>query len=107
MAYFQKTSAKNKQGYKWKCTEEGPRNPATGKRTQITRRADTKKEALEKVKIALRELEMNNGLAYDKNMLLHEFLVDWLETYKKKSVKANTFKLHHKNVHKNIIPMIG
>ena len=45
MAYFQKVPAKNKQGYKWKCTEEGPRNPATGKRTQITRRADTKKEA--------------------------------------------------------------
>lgn len=43
MAYFQKTPSKNKQGYKWKCTEEGPRNPATGKRTQITRRADTKK----------------------------------------------------------------
>lgn len=50
---------------------------------------------------------MNNGQAYDKNMLLHEFLVDWLETYKKKSVKANTFKLHYKNVHKNIIPLIG
>ncbi|MCM3168990.1 tyrosine-type recombinase/integrase [Peribacillus frigoritolerans] len=107
MAYFQKVPAKNKQGYKWKCTEEGPRNPATGKRTQITRRADTKKEAAFKVEEALKEIRIYNGQAYNKDILFKDYLPDWLATYKKNAVKENTYKLHERNVQKKILPLIG
>ncbi|MFJ8243728.1 phage integrase SAM-like domain-containing protein [Peribacillus asahii] len=107
MAYFQKVLAKNKQGYNWKCTEEGPRNPTTGKRTQITRRAATKKEAAEKVAIALKEIQLNNGQTFDKKALLIDYLPKWLENYKRHTVKENTFKMHERNVYKKIIPLIG
>ncbi|GAB6254495.1 tyrosine-type recombinase/integrase [Peribacillus sp. N1] len=107
MAYFQKVPAKNKQGYKWKCTEEGPLNPATGKRTQITRRADTKKEASFKVEEALKEIRIYNGQAYNKDILFNDYLPDWLATYKKNAVKENTYKLHERNVQKKILPLIG
>lgn len=43
MAYIQKFPAKNKQGHKWKVTEDAPPHPITDKRRQFTRRADTKK----------------------------------------------------------------
>lgn len=56
MAYFQKIKANNKQGYKWRCVKDGPPDPVTGERKQISRRADTKKEAEAKVDDALRKL---------------------------------------------------
>ncbi|MGE7185337.1 hypothetical protein ACQKKK_15415 [Peribacillus sp. NPDC006672] len=99
MAYYQKLPAKNKQGYKWKCTD-GPRNPATGKRTQIIRRADTKKEAAFKVQEALKDININNGQAYNKDILFKDYLLDWLITYKKNAVKENTYRLHERNVQK-------
>ncbi|MGG1635102.1 Arm DNA-binding domain-containing protein [Paenibacillus sp. NRS-1760] len=49
MASFTKVKAKNKQGYKWICVADGPPDPITGERRQISRRADTKKEAKERV----------------------------------------------------------
>lgn len=55
MAYFKKVSAKNKQGYRWKCTKDAPPHPVTGKRRQVTRRADTKNEAEEKVDTAIKK----------------------------------------------------
>ena len=37
----------------WRCTGEGPRNPSTGKRRQITRRGKSKSEARERVEKAI------------------------------------------------------
>jgi hypothetical protein len=56
LAYFRKIPAKNKQGYKWICVKDAPPDPVTGERRQISRRADSKKEAEAKVDEALRKL---------------------------------------------------
>ncbi|UKJ47311.1 MULTISPECIES: hypothetical protein [Lysinibacillus] len=41
----------------WRCTGEGPRNPTTGKRRQITRRGKSKGEARKRVEKAIAELK--------------------------------------------------
>ncbi|MFJ8266579.1 hypothetical protein [Peribacillus asahii] len=48
MAYFQKVLAKNKQGYNWKCTEEGPRNLTTGNERKLLGGLLPKKKLLKK-----------------------------------------------------------
>ncbi|WP_154318747.1 tyrosine-type recombinase/integrase [Metabacillus idriensis] len=107
MAYFQKVPAKNKQGYKWKCTEDAPRDPVTGERRQITRRGDTKKEASEKVQLALKELEQNNYLSLDNKVTFKDFLPDWLDTYKKGKVKPSTYESHKRNISTHLLANFG
>lgn len=109
MACF-KVPAKNKQGYKWKCTEDGPRDPVTGKRRQITRRADTKKEAQANVDKAIEEMKTkdSNGLSAD----LEEITVDglfsrWFELTMKRKVKETTFKEYNNAYRRRIQSVLG
>jgi len=97
MGYFQKVKAKNKQGYKWKYTEEGPRDPITGKRRQLTRRADTKKGAKEKAEHAIKEIKDNMGRSLDRNITFQEFAAAWFESYKKRN-KISTVNVRRKNL---------
>lgn len=39
------------KGKKWVCVTDGPRDPVTGKRRQISRRGKTKSEATKKYKM--------------------------------------------------------
>ncbi|MGG4155725.1 tyrosine-type recombinase/integrase [Peribacillus muralis] len=56
---------------------------------------------------ALKDIIINNGQAYNKDILFKDYLPDWLVTYKKNAVKENTFKLHERNVQKKLLPLIG
>lgn len=110
MAYFQKVPAKNKQGYRWKCTEDAPPHPVTGKRRQVTRRADTKKEAEKKVTEAIEQIikmdrgELNEGL---QHMTVHELFEKWFEMKMKRKLKETTFKEYTNAANHRIIPVLG
>lgn len=72
----------------WRCTGEGPRNPSTGKRRQITRRGKSKGEAREKVEKAIAELK--KAYSFDAKITFDEFSQDWLKLYRMKGNKETT-----------------
>ncbi|WP_339271656.1 tyrosine-type recombinase/integrase [Paenibacillus sp. FSL K6-1330] len=93
MASYTKIPANNKQGYKWICTLEGPQDPVTGKRKQIPRRGDTKKEAYARAQKVLDDLK-NHGIDEKKvrKMTFEDVAEDWLKTYSKRKVKRRTVR---------------
>ncbi|WP_375200627.1 tyrosine-type recombinase/integrase [Bacillus sp. RS11] len=72
----------------WRCTGEGPRNPSTGKRRQITRRGKSKSEARERVEKAITELK--KAYTFDTKITFEEFSQDWLKLYRMKGNKETT-----------------
>ncbi|MEY9972313.1 integrase [Lysinibacillus sp. RC46] len=72
----------------WRCTGEGPRNPSTGKRRQITRRGKSKGEARERVEKAIAELK--KAYTFDAKITFDEFSQDWLKLYRMKGNKETT-----------------
>lgn len=99
MASFSQVPAKNKQGYKWICTKDGPPDPVTGKRNQIARRADTKKEAearVDKVLRALKEDGINEKKV--KGLPFYKVADEWHEAYKRTGVKKNTIRLRRDSI---------
>ncbi len=80
--YFEKIDANNKQGYKYICIGDGPPDPVTGKRTQIKRRGDTKKEASARVKQAV-DLLKERGINEKKlkSITFEMVAQEWLEEY--------------------------
>ncbi|OAH53126.1 integrase [Domibacillus aminovorans] len=94
MAYVKKIKAKNKQGYKWLCVADGPTDPVTGKRKQISRRADKKQDAIDLVEEAIRKLS-EDGIDEKKirNLPFEKVAKEWLETYAKGKVKENTVRI--------------
>ncbi|AZS15316.1 tyrosine-type recombinase/integrase [Paenibacillus lutimineralis] len=93
MASYTKVPAKNKQGYKYVCVIEGPSDPITGKRKQISRRGVTQKEALKRAEAALEKL-LNQAEA-DKNkkpLTFEEVANDWHATFSKRKIKPATKK---------------
>lgn len=72
----------------WRCTGEGPCNPSTGKRRQITRRGKSKGEARERVEKAIAELK--KAYAFDAKITFDEFSQDWLKLYRMKGNKETT-----------------
>lgn len=105
--YFRKVDAKNKKGYTWSFTLDIGKDPATGKRKQLTRRGfETQKEA-EKVCNELIN-QMNKGISVNpKEQSLKGFLTDWLENSAKLKVKDTTFKNYKRAIDSRIIPAIG
>ncbi|MEF7494386.1 site-specific integrase [Lysinibacillus sphaericus] len=72
----------------WRCTGEGPRNPSTGKRRQITRRGKSKGEARKRVEKAIAELK--KAYTFDAKITFDEFSQDWLKLYRMKGNKETT-----------------
>ncbi|USK44617.1 tyrosine-type recombinase/integrase [Cytobacillus oceanisediminis] len=99
MAYFRKIPSNNKQGYKWQCVADGPPDPVTGKRQQISRRADTKKEAEKKVTAAIRKLQ-EDGIDEKKvrKLPFEEVAWEWLCIYAKSKVKSSTVRVREKEI---------
>lgn len=91
MAYFYKVTSNNKQGYKWVCVGDAPPDPYTGKRKQISRRADTKKEAEKRVNKVISDLT-SYGIDAQKNKKLTFEMVanEWLSIYSKGKIKQRT-----------------
>ncbi|MEY9095370.1 tyrosine-type recombinase/integrase [Paenibacillus sp. RC84] len=99
MPSFQKVAAKNKQGYKWVCTVDAPPDPITGKRKQIARRGDTKKEAENRANKALEDqLEFGIDAKASKNMPFEKIAWEWLEIYAKGPVKESTVRVRSKEI---------
>ena len=99
MAYFRKIPAKNKQGYKWICVKDAPPDPVTGERRQISRRADSKKEAEAKVDEALRKLS-EHGIDEKrvKNLPFEKVAWEWLDVYSRGNRKASTVRVRTKEI---------
>lgn len=91
---------KTKSGQvRWMCIEDGPRDPATGKRKQIRRRGKTKGEAKKRVQDAIRVLEedmvdLNTG----KRIPFEDAAKHWLEVYTLTGVKRSTVRIREKEV---------
>lgn len=90
---FKKVLAKNKQGYKWECVKDGPLDAATGKRKQVRRRADTKREAEANVDTAIALLSKGIHEKQADRITFEEVGWEWYETYSKSGVKRNTLRL--------------
>lgn len=99
VASYTKIPANNKQGYKWICTIEGPPDPVTGKRNQIPRRGDTKKEAEQRCLDVLNKL-LNHGIDSKKvkKLPLEDVAWDWHRTYANGKVKASTVRVRGKEI---------
>lgn len=99
MASYTKIPAKNKQGYKYDCRIQGSPDPITGERKQISRRGDTKKEALDRAEKALVSME---GLSLnDKDLQKIKFgklAAEWLEIYSLTNVKKSTIRVRSKEI---------
>ncbi|WP_432355263.1 tyrosine-type recombinase/integrase [Sporosarcina sp. A2] len=80
------------RGKKWVCVADGPKDPVTGERNQVSRRAKTKAMAMEKVRVAIDQLKktgINQKLV--KNIKFSELATLWLEDYKLTGIKNSTF----------------
>ncbi|OES44632.1 tyrosine-type recombinase/integrase [Domibacillus iocasae] len=99
MASVKKIKANNKQGYKWLCVADGPLDPVTGKRKQISRRADKKQDAIDLVEKAIRILK-EDGIDEKaiRNLPFEKVAWEWLETYAKGKVKESTVLLRHHQI---------
>ncbi|AZK46409.1 tyrosine-type recombinase/integrase [Paenibacillus lentus] len=97
-ASYKKIPAKNKQGYKWICTLEGPPDPVTGKRKQIPRRGDTQKEAYDRAKAELKKLKEGIDTKKIKKLTFEVVAWEWLKTYSKGKVKPGTIRIKEKEI---------
>ncbi|SEA52591.1 Site-specific recombinase XerD [Thalassobacillus cyri] len=84
---------------RWECVSDGPRDPVTGKRKQITRRAIKQKDAKKKVLQAIHELE-RYGHDYQKSgqMTFDELAHTWYEMYKVTGKKDSTLLRCRKDI---------
>lgn len=92
MAHFTKIKANNKQGFKWLCVMEGPPDPATGKRQQVPRRADTKGEAEKRAQEAVNALKGGMNTRIAKRTKFNAVAEEWLEAYEMGDIKASTVR---------------
>ena len=70
------------KGKKWVCVADGPRDPVSGQRKQISRRGKTKSEAKKKVDEAIQQLTHSGvDVKLAQKMKFHELADTWLEEY--------------------------
>ncbi len=90
---------KTKTGEVWACVDDGPRNPVTGKRRQIERRAKTQKEAKKRVEDVIESLK-EDGI--DKSIAPHmtfeKIASKWLQVYAATGVKRGTVRIREKEI---------
>ncbi|AIQ59732.1 tyrosine-type recombinase/integrase [Paenibacillus borealis] len=98
MAYTKKIPANNKQGYKWLCVMEGPPDPASGVRRQISRRADTKTEATNRAQAVVDQLTAGFDLKKAKRTSFEDAANAWVEVYSATDVKASSIRLRKKTL---------
>ncbi len=73
---------------KWSCTTDATPDPLTGQRRQVTRRGDTKKEAVRRAQLAADELSKERQTT---KRVVQEVYDEWLNVYKE-TVKASSVK---------------
>lgn len=84
---------------RWICIEDGPKDPATGKRKQIRRRGKTKKEAKKKIEDEIRKIEID-GLTSKKRRTLsfEQVSAEWLKTYEASGNKRSSVRIKEKDL---------
>ncbi|SEM80483.1 site-specific integrase [Paenibacillus sp. OV219] len=92
MASFTKILAKNKQGYKWICTKDGPADLDTGERRQIKRRGDTKALAEARVDAVIKAQESGINTRQTKGLRFQDLADEWLLDYERSKVKPPTIE---------------
>ncbi|GKV70228.1 site-specific integrase [Sporosarcina sp. NCCP-2716] len=84
---------------RWRCAEDGPPDPATGKRKQIWRRGKTKREAMDRVTEAIRSMkEEGIDQRIGRTMTFDDLAAEWLITYALTGVKRNTVRIREKEI---------
>lgn len=73
---------------KWSCTTDATPDPLTGQRRQITRRGDTKKEAMRRAQLAADDVSKERQTM---KRTVQEVYDEWLNVYKE-TVKASSVK---------------
>ena len=73
---------------KWSCTTDATPNPLSGQRRQITRRGDTKKEAMRRAQLAADEISKERQTL---KRSVQEVYDEWINVYKE-TVKASSVK---------------
>lgn len=73
---------------KWSCTTDATPDPLTGKRRQVTRRGDTKKEAMQRANNAADDL---SNQRQSEKRLVQEVYNEWLSVYGE-TVKASSVR---------------
>lgn len=76
------------KGKKWLCIADGPRDPITGRRKQISRRGKSKTEARKKVEQALKEVEFS--FDYHADISFQDYAEEWFNQYLKRGRKGST-----------------
>ncbi|MGC7931298.1 tyrosine-type recombinase/integrase [Lysinibacillus sp. VIII_CA] len=91
---------KLKSGQKrWVCVADGPPDPATGKRNQISRRGKSKKEAMNRVNEAIYSLQKDGiDQRVGQNMTFDKLASEWIETYELTGVKRGTVRIREKEI---------
>lgn len=74
---------------KWSCTTDATPDPLTGKRRQVTRRGETKKEAVQRAQLAADDLSKKRQT---KKKTVQEVYDEWLNVYKE-TVKASSARV--------------
>lgn len=72
----------------WRCTIDGPSDPITGKRKQVSRRGKSKGQAKERAEKAIEEL--SNAYNFDSKVKFNAFSARWMELYLLKGNKETT-----------------
>lgn len=107
MAYFAKYPTKNK-GDLWLFKIDTGVDPKTGKRKTTTRRGfKTKREAQDAARTMETHREDGTLMIERQDVLIRDFLEEWLEVFKRGTVRDNTFKQHQYSVRKYLIPALG
>src|SRR5699024_1874249 len=83
----------------WECVEDGPPNPATGKRRQIRRRGKTHAETKRRVEEILNS-HQDYGIDYRVStvMKFERVATTWLEVYAATGVKRGSIRIREKEI---------
>src|SRR5699024_12572074 len=90
---------KSKSGYAWECFGDAPRDPRTGKRKLIKRRAKTQKEAKDRLEKAINKLnqQMYPDLLSEK-ITFGQLSKKWLDIYAAPGVKRGSIRIREKEI---------
>src|SRR5699024_3712824 len=90
---------KSKSGYAWECFGDAPRDPRTGKRKLIKRRAKTQKEAKDRLEKAIEKFnqQMYPDLLNAK-MTFGQLSKKWLDIYADKGVKRGSIRIRETEI---------
>ncbi|WP_411955106.1 tyrosine-type recombinase/integrase [Alkalibacillus sp. S2W] len=84
---------------RWEGYAEGPPNPVNGKRQQIRRRGQTKREVKQKIEKALNTIKMDDiDVQRAKNITFQEVASEWFAVYQQSGNKETSIRLRRHEI---------